>query len=262
MKKIISISIIFGLFLISLIDAKQTFYNSLDSQEAVEAGDGTVHGGSFEPAIVEGGFLADEVGEAVSFPTEGVLKLAEGTIALWVKVMFPILDAPKESFIFLSYLRGNDAWFINHSHAWQPNGICWMIKNNGVWHEQGSSCSKDLDWKEGEGHFIACTWGEKMELYLDGDLAAEVDFKGGPAQLDDDFWVGNIDIDTAANPDLYSKWIQDELYIFDNQLSGNEVNQLMKSSLAVESKNSLASTWGKLKSAVLASSPGQGSWIE
>ena len=251
MKNLISISIILLLALIRLADAKQTFYNSLDSKEAVEAGGGTVHDGSFEPAIVEDGFLADDVGEAVSFPTEGVLQLDEGTIALWVKVMFPILDAPKESFIFLSYFRGNDAWFINHSHAWQPNGICWMIKNNGTWHEQGSSCSKDLDWKEGDEHFIAGTWGEKMELYLDGELAAEADFKGGPAKLDDDFWVGNIDIDAAANPDLYSKWIQDELYIFDNQLEKSEIRKLMKSSLAVESSNALALTWGTLKSEAL-----------
>jgi len=246
------ISIILLLALIPLANAKQTFYNSLDSQKAVEDGGGTVHGGSFEPAKVENGFLADDVGEAVSFPTEGVLQLDEGTIALWVKVIVPILDAPKESFIFLSYLRGNDAWFIVHSHAWQPNGICWMIKNNGTWHEQGSSCSKDLDWKEGEEYFITCTWGEKMKLYLDGELAAEVDFAGGPAKLDNDFWVGNIDIDAAGNPDLYSKWIQDELYIFDNQLSEAEVKNLMKVSLAIaELSNTLTLTWGELKGEVL-----------
>ena len=82
---------------------------------------------------------------------------------------------------------------------------------------------------------------------MDGELAAEADFKGGPAKLDDDFWVGNIDIDAAANPDLYSKWIQDELYLFDNQLPEAEVKKLMKSSLALELKNSLAETWGELK---------------
>ena len=105
-------SIILCLALIPLANAKQTFYNSLDSKETVEAGGGIVHGGSFEPGVLEQGFLADDVGEAVSFPTEGVIQLDEGTIALWVKVMFPLLDAPKESFIFLSYFRGTDAWFI------------------------------------------------------------------------------------------------------------------------------------------------------
>jgi hypothetical protein len=109
----ILMSTIFLLALSPLANAKQTFYNSLDSKEAVEDGGGTVHGGSFEPGVLEQGYLADDVGEAVSFPTEGILQLDEGTIALWVKVMFPILDAPKESFIFLSYFRGTDAWFIN-----------------------------------------------------------------------------------------------------------------------------------------------------
>ena len=234
------------------VDAKQTFYNSLDSEKAVEAGGGTVHGGSFEEASMDNGFLADEVGEAVSFPTDKHIQLKAGTIALWVKVLFPILEQPIESFMFLSYLRGNDAWFINHSHAWQPKGICWMIKNNGAWHEQGATCSKDLDWDEGETHFIVCTWGpEGMHLFLDGELAGKGGFKEGPAKLDNDFWVGTIDIDAVPGRTLFSKWVQDELYIFDTQLDQAEVEQLMKSSLAVEASDKLASTWGTIKTGKL-----------
>ena len=229
-------------------NAKQTFYNSLDSEKAVKAGGGTVHGGSFEEAALGNGFVADAVGEALSFPTDKHIQLEAGTIALWVKVLFPILKQPTESFIFLSYFRGNDAWFINHSHAWQSKGICWMIKNNGKWHEQGATCSKDLDWDVGETHFIACTWGpEGMHLFLDGKLAAKGGFKEGPAKLDNDFWVGNIDIDVVPGRTLFSKWLQDELYIFDNQLNQAEVEQLMKSSLAVEAADKLAATWGTIK---------------
>ena len=74
--------------------AKQTFYNSLDSEKAVKAGGGTVHGGSFEEAALGNGFIADAVGEAVSFPTDKHIQLEAGTIALWVKVLFPILKQP------------------------------------------------------------------------------------------------------------------------------------------------------------------------
>ena len=243
MKNIILFSTVILLVLVPFAGAEQLFYNSLDSQEAVEVGGGTFHGGSFEPAIVENGFLSEADGQSISFPTEGNIQLDEGTVALWVKVMFPILDQPTESFIFLSYLRGDNAWFITHSHAWQANGVCWMIKNSGAWHGQ-NSCSEDLDWTDEETHFIAGTWGaDGMKLYLDGELAGEEDFQGGPALLDDDFWIGSTDTKS-----LVSKWIQDEIYIFDTQLDENEVSNLMVSSVAVsEPSNALIATWGKLK---------------
>ena len=68
----------------------------------------------------------------------------------------------------------------------------------------------------------------------------------GPAEIDDDFWVGNIEIEKGST--LPSQWVQDELYIFDTQLEKAEVTDLMKSSLAVEpSVNHLALTWGMIK---------------
>ena len=57
------------------------------------------------------------------------------------------------------------------------------------------------------------------------------DHKTGPAQIDDDFWIGNIEIEKGST--LPSQWVQDELYIFDTQLEKAEVTDLMKSSLAV-----------------------------
>ena len=65
------------------------------------------------------------------------------------------------------------------------------------------------------------------------------------ALMDDDFWIGNIEIDNGST--LPSQWVQDELYIFDTQLSEAEVQGLMKSSLAVETDDKLATTWGHIK---------------
>ena len=242
--------IVMSLLFISQVDAKQTFYNSLDSKEAVEAGGGKVHAGSFEKAHRGNGFLADGKGDAVSFPTAEHIKQDVGSIALWVKVMVDIQKVPKESFIFMMYKRGSDAFFINHSHAWNAAGICWMIKHNGNWFANGNgkSCSQPLDWKKGETHFIVTTWGPKgMKLWIDGGLEGHVkDHKTGPAKIDDDFWIGNIEIEKGST--LPSQWVQDELYIFDTQLEKAEVTDLMKSSLAVEpSANQLALTWGTIK---------------
>jgi len=84
--------IVMSLFFISQVEAKQTFYNSLDSKEAVEAGGGKVHAGSFEKAHRGNGFLADGKGDAVSFPTAEHIKQDVGSIALWVKVIYYISE--------------------------------------------------------------------------------------------------------------------------------------------------------------------------
>ena len=164
--------------------------------------------------------------------------------------MLSVAKVPGESFIFMMYKRGSDAFFINHSHAWNAAGICWMIKHNGNWFANGNgkSCSQPLDWKKGETHFIVTTWGPKgMKLWIDGGLEGHVkDHKTGPAKIDDDFWIGNIETEKGST--LPSQWVQDELYIFDTQLEKAEVTDLMKSSLAVEpSANQLALTWGTIK---------------
>ena len=80
---IVLVLIITLLCSLPLAHAGQIFYNSLDSQEAVEAGGGTFHGGSFEPAKVGNGFLSAAQGESVSFPTEG-----NGQINLINSIMF------------------------------------------------------------------------------------------------------------------------------------------------------------------------------
>ena len=239
-----------ALVFVPKISAKQIFYNSLDSEKAVNDGGGKVHAGVFVEGAFDNGFYSEKAGEAVSFPTDGQLLLEAGSIALWVKVMIDIKKVPKESFIFMMYKRGSDAFFINHSHAWNAAGICWMIKHNGNWlaNGNGKSCSQPLDWKKGETHFIVTTWGPKgMKLWIDGGLEGHVkDHKTGPAKIDDDFWIGNIEIEKGST--LPSQWVQDELYIFDTQLEKAEVTDLMKSSLAVEpSANQLALTWGTIK---------------
>ena len=251
-----TVILIIMLALIPLANAKvtpkgQIFYNSLDSKKTVEDGGGTVHGGSFETGRHGNGFLADAAGESVSFPTAGNMKLDVGSIALWVKVMADIKDVPGESFVFMMYKRGNDAFFINHSHGWNPLGVCFMIKNKGKWFTQGKgkSCSQDLDWKKGETHHIVTTWGPKgHQLWLDGKLVGQAPgHKTGPSLMDDDFWVGNIEIEKKST--LPSKWIQDELYIFDTQIEQAEIDRLMKpSTTAVDpSHNKLSLTWSTIK---------------
>ena len=71
--------------------------------------------------------------------------------------------------------------------------------------------------------------------------------KTGTTKMDNNFWVGNIEIEKGST--LPSQWVQDELYIFDTQLGQGEVDGIMKSSVtAVEpSHDKLSLTWGMIK---------------
>ena len=165
--------------------------------------------------------------------------------------MLSMAKVPGESFIFMMYKRGSDAFFINHSHAWNPKGICWMIKSGGKWFTKGKgkSCSQDLDWKKDETHHIVTSWGPKgHQLWLDGKLVGQAPgHKTGTTKMDKNLWIGNIENEKGST--LPSQWIQDELYIFDTQLEKAKVTDLMKSNVtAVDpSHDKLSLTWGMIK---------------
>ena len=242
--------LVFALIQIQMVDAKELFYNSLDSKEAIEASGGKLLGGSFEPAKYGNGLLTDEAKEVAWFPTEGNIKLEQGTVTLWIKVMVPILGHKTEALIFMVYPGGVNAFMLVHGGGFSGK-IAYRIKDaGGTWH---NATSKDLAWKKGEIHHVAGTWGNKgIKLYLDGKLAGEEPFKGGPAILDKKMWIGGSNLDVWPDDVLPSMMNQDELRIFDEQLDESGIQESMKFGAAIaELFKTLATTWGKVKGRVL-----------
>lgn len=254
--------------------SKRLFYNSLDSPEAVEEGGGTIFPiekkdkrDLFEDAQIEKGFFASEAGQAISFPTEHKgqphIKAEAGTIAFWVDVRHPVGEwggdgGVAQCWIFYSRnINKTDAWAIAHSHPNERYGITYLIKQERFDHFVLAQVDKRA-WRKGL-HHIAATWGPKgMQLYLDGELSGIAfpdEFKEGPKQLDNDFWIGNrdIDLDPAGNVTLFARWVMDEFYIFDTQLEQEQVKRVMDSPgpQAVDPADVLSVTWGLLKSEVL-----------
>lgn len=255
--------------------SKRLFYNSLDSPEAVEEGGGTIFPiemkdkrDLFEDAQIEKGFFANEVGHAISFPTENKkgqphIKLEVGTIAFWVDVRHPVGEWGGDGGVaqcWIFYSRNStktDAWAIAHSHPNERHGITYLVKQNRFDHFILAQVDKRA-WRK-DLHHIAATWGPKgMQLYLDGELsgfAFPQEFKEGPKLLDNDFWIGNrdIDLDPKGNVTLFARWVMDEFYIFDTQLEQEQVKKVMDSvgPQAVEPTDVLAVTWGLLKSQML-----------
>lgn len=235
-KKILCILIII-LVWIPFISAEETFYSPLESKEAVEAEGGTVDGGKFVPGKFGNGFVSEKEGDVIHFHVEDrFINLDEGTVELWVKMGLNAADISGELFMFMTYRRTTDAFFLQFG----PDPVArTRIKSAGSWHNADSD---PLDWKEGEIHHMAGTWGpDGLKLYLDGELAGEDDFTGGPTVFAETFEINNA---SPPDPSFPTNCVIDEVRLSDHQKSPGEF--VMEPGY-VETNEKLAITWGSVK---------------
>ena len=239
MRKTLCIFII-SLVWIPFVSGKETFYSALESKESVEKEGATVDGGKFVPGKFGNGFVSENVGDVIHFPVEDrFVNLAEGSVELWVKMGLDTSDiALSELFLFMTYKRGTDAIFLQLFNA---GGIAQMrIKSAGAWYNASSA---PLDWKTGDIHHMAGTWGpDGLKLYLDGELAGSDDFKGGPTVFAETFEINNA---SPPDPRFPSNCVVDEIRLSDHQKTPEEF--VMKPS-AVQFNGKTTTTWGNIKS--------------
>ena len=236
MKKITVL--IIALFLVAPIAmAKETFYSALESQESVEAEGGTVDGGVFAPGAAGNGFMSVEPTDTLTFPVEGrFTNLAEGTIELFVTLEVDASTFSGELFMFITYMRGSDALDI----SWNNNVARARMKSGGSW---SSADSDPLDWKTGETHHMAHTWGPGgLNLYLDGELAGEHEFTGGPLLFADWMAINNVEPGAANFP---SNCVVDEIRIFDHQKSAGEL--ILEPASVEGPEGKMTTVWGSIK---------------
>ena len=236
MKKITVL--IIALFLVASVAlAKETFYSALESQESVEAEGGAVDGGVFAPGAAGNGFMSVEPTDVVTFPVEGrFTNLEEGTVELFVTLGVDASEFAGELFMFITYKRGTDCVDL----SWSGNVARGRIKSADSWYKTGSD---PLDWKEGETHHMAFTWGPGgLNLYLDGELAGENDFTGGPVEFSTWMAINNVEPGAANFP---SNCVVDEIRISDHQKSAGELLLEPASVEGLEGK--MTTVWGSIK---------------
>lgn len=232
--------LIIALVCVPFAYAGETFYSALESQAAVEAEGGTVDGGVFAPGAAGNGFMSVEPTDTITFPVEGrFTNLEEGTIELFVTLGVDASTFSGELFMFITYKRGTDALDL----SWNNNVARARIKSGGSW---SSADSAPLDWDEGETHHMAHTWGpDGLNLYLDGELAAEHAFDGGPLLFSTWMAINNVEPAAANFP---SNCVVDELRIFDHQKEPDELILDLDAFFPVEYAGKAAMTWGGIKS--------------
>ncbi len=149
---------------------------------------------------------------AIHWPAAGNIDLAQGTLEAWVRPNFdpdpPVKpDDPGRG----AYNRE----FFNLRFSGNTVGFYWNIDDRGMrMYLRSSDQQYPLilgarnDWKQGEWHHIALSWGEEVRLYGDGKLLARREWKGllpgdlaggtlslggGMCEFDvDDFCISNI----------------------------------------------------------------------
>ncbi len=241
---------IIALFFIPFAYAGETFYTSLESKASVEAEGGEVIGGKFVPGQEGNGFMSELGPDVIHFPYEDKFgDFSEGTIEAWVTLGWDIDDfttvmGKEEMFILWSYnAAGTDAIGV------EIGGCCgrpsWPIvqmrlKSAGTWY---GAASEELDWKEGEIHHVAGTFGpDGLKIYLDAELAGTDDFVGGTNAPIERFSINNNESDPATFPSMN---VVDEMRMYDEQLTPDGFK-----GLAVSPEGTATTTWGTIKKGI------------
>lgn len=222
----------------SVVMAKETFFSALESKAEVEKEGGTVNGGRFVPGKFGNGFISEKEKDVIHFPVEDrFVNLEAGTVELWVTMGLDAAEITGELFMFMTYKRGTDAVFLQFDNG----GIARMrVKSAGSWFNADSG---PLNWKKGEHHHMAGTWGpDGLKLFLDGKLEKENNTDKAPTVFANTFEVNNSSPNDIRFP---TNCVVDGLRISDHQKEANEL--VLDDPAPVQPLGKLTTTWGKLK---------------
>jgi Concanavalin A-like lectin/glucanases superfamily/WD40-like Beta Propeller Repeat len=186
--------------------------------------DRKVAGGiQYLPAAFGTGFLADQPGEIITYPTANHIDPERGSIELRIRVDESLDDGLEWNPLFIAQeepsqpLRGFIVQFIRHTKALVF--VAGSLKENAV--------LTGIGWKKGSDHYIAATWGDAgLRLYVDGELAAESKKRPGIRRLPERMSAGGYIWTQAKNP---SDTIIDELRISSVERSASEVREIQSS---------------------------------
>lgn len=220
----------------------EIFSATLDGMSSVKNDGGTprlINDDNFPVGGWGKGFISRNDGEAIEFETKDNFYPKQGTVALCVTLTRDLDLAKDELFLFITYARPDDAVVLqlidtDDDHL-NPRPVARMrIKRKIPNEERGerpwiNADSPELDWKAGEHHHLAGTWGEAgVKLYIDGKPVAHN--KTTPARPMETYRVFTLNNDTAKDtvPRNPTHCILRNLQIFNYPLNDAEVEEIYR----------------------------------
>lgn len=179
------------------------------------------------------GFISLKRREAIEFKTEDNFYPKQGTVALCVTLNFDFDQATDELFLFTTYARNYDAVVLQliDMDDGPPRHVARMRIKRKISDKEGewiNAESPELEWKKGEHHHLAGTWGEAgVKLYIDGKLIAHNPTAPARPTLTNQVFTLNNDtaVDIPSNP---THCILRNLRIFNYPLNDAEVKDLYR----------------------------------
>lgn len=189
------------------------------------------------------GFISLEAGEAIEFKTKGNFYRKQGTVALCVALDRDLAQAKDELFLFSTYARDYDAVVLQliemDMDTKSLRRVALMrvkrkISDREIADEERpwiNAFSQELEWKAGEYHHLAGTWGkEGVKLYIDGKRVGYNPI--APARPTRTNHVFTLNNDTAVDvPNNPTHCILRNLQIFNYPLSDAEVKEIYRKHL-------------------------------
>ncbi len=133
----------------------------------------------------------------VSYPAEGNIDLAQGSVDMWVQPRFdPQVEVERATrgrynrSLFGVELANGDHW----GFYWNIDDRCVRFYNRVGGKVQITLPSRaPQPWKQGEWHHVAFTWGDEAVIYVDGKKVASAKWQGTmPGDLADaKIWLGS-----------------------------------------------------------------------
>lgn len=212
--------------------------------------DGTIVG---DPKIVPG-----KVGEALEFDGDDGIEIQGGdelnfagknelTVMAWVMVGSddPVVGVVPKCCGEIVAQRDVNGWCLRYDGRNGGQEMEFIVHSNAGWEGDGGFGVPLF--KQGEWHHLAGVLaGDKMFIYLDGQLAKEMPFVGGSIASNGP----KTEIGKASDGGFIG--IIDEVMIYNRALSADEIKQNFQAKgLSVRPAGKLATVWGEVKSKVL-----------
>ncbi len=206
-----------------------------------------VHGGKIIPDGVVGPALRLSDGEFLEIDVKGMITSRGGTLMFWVRPQWGYYQHEGDNlishtFASMKWEDNRNGYFVLSDGWWEPAGSLrtYFVANN----KDYAHTSQKMLYRANQWYHFACTWkagnpGE-IHLYCDGVLlSSNGKFNGRLFRANDKLYIGSDQGTPLAN-ERYANSDFDELAVFNEALSEDQIKSIYETQSAVKPIDKMA----------------------